>query len=364
MCRHSAKAEYRSRSVNHYDVYLVHASEDAAVAGKMEAALRGRGLRVWFNSFRVGPGLRAQMEAGLKDADFGVVVVSPNTFGKYWAKQELDSLFTLETDGELRLLPVWYGVSAAEERSASPMLAARSAAVLETDQSNLAAVIGELVDSVVHHTLDRSPGDRLRSQILTGITWVTGPELFSDSFALYEATFREHFALADLKHIGFYEDPSLEPADDPALKIENPAPPSTPAGLIDVIRSAPMHTGRFITVIGHQIRESVHVLDRRVSGAGLATRFEGWDPNIDLVSHCFQLNSVEFEAGEMFYVHCQGPYHRDHAGWAPTAPTDDALCWVTGLLLASGSAPTINGRIGQAAYLAATTIHFTPPSAS
>jgi hypothetical protein len=68
--------------VDTYDAYIVHASEDGEIASMLAEDLRLRGLRIWFNSFRVGVSIRTQMEAGLASSSIGVVVVTPNLFTK------------------------------------------------------------------------------------------------------------------------------------------------------------------------------------------------------------------------------------------------------------------------------------------
>ncbi len=128
------------------DVYLIHASENSAGAQSLADALRSRGLRVWFNSFIVGPSVREQMEQGLRECDFGVVILSPEFFFKKWTRTELDALFALEEPGEIRILPVWWGTSEAEVREHSPMLAMRAAAVLHHD--DVGAVADALFESV------------------------------------------------------------------------------------------------------------------------------------------------------------------------------------------------------------------------
>jgi hypothetical protein len=61
-----------------YDVFVSHASEDKArFVDSFVAALRERGLRVWYdgNEIRVGDDFRRKMEDGLARSRFGVVVL-------------------------------------------------------------------------------------------------------------------------------------------------------------------------------------------------------------------------------------------------------------------------------------------------
>jgi len=93
-----------------YDLYLAHASEDKVVAALLKDALIRRGLAVWFNAFIVGPSIRVQMERGLRDSEYGLVLLSPKFFDKRWAIQELEGMLALENAEHPRILPVWHGV--------------------------------------------------------------------------------------------------------------------------------------------------------------------------------------------------------------------------------------------------------------
>ena len=108
-----------------YDVYIAYASEDAESVTGLVAALRASGLRVWFDqtALIVGESLRAQMDRGLNQSTFGILVLSNHFFSKKWPQQELDGMLALEISGEPRVLPVWLNVSYAEVSVFSPMLA-------------------------------------------------------------------------------------------------------------------------------------------------------------------------------------------------------------------------------------------------
>src|SRR5438552_8122036 len=120
-----------------YDIYLAHASENAEQATALCSAPRKQGLSVWFNEFVVGLSIREQMEEGIVESSFGVVLLSPEFFAKKWTIHELDGLLAIETPQDVRILPVWWGVTAEQVLERSPMLAMRSAAVYQGDVENL-----------------------------------------------------------------------------------------------------------------------------------------------------------------------------------------------------------------------------------
>ena len=109
-----------------YDFFISHASEDkdGFVRGLAEA-LQDRGAKVWYDDFtlKVGDSLRREIDRGLANSRFGVVVLSRHFFNKEWPQKELDGLSTLEVEGDIRILPVWHEISKDEVARHSPMLA-------------------------------------------------------------------------------------------------------------------------------------------------------------------------------------------------------------------------------------------------
>lgn len=110
-----------------YDVFISHASEDKEdIARPLAEALQARDLSVWFDEFtmRIGSSLRREIDAGLANSRFGVVILSPAFFDKGWSNYELDGLVTREVSGPGQIiLPVWHRVTKDEIQSYSPSLA-------------------------------------------------------------------------------------------------------------------------------------------------------------------------------------------------------------------------------------------------
>lgn len=123
-----------------YDFFISHASEDkdTFVRGMAEA-LRARGATVWYDEFtlKVGDSLRREIDRGLANSRFGVVVLSKHFFSKEWPQRELDGLWSLEVEGAARILPAWHEISKDEVARYSPMLAdkiALNTSVMGTDE--------------------------------------------------------------------------------------------------------------------------------------------------------------------------------------------------------------------------------------
>lgn len=109
------------------DVFLSHASEDKDdIARPLKDALESRGISVWFDELKIklGQSIRQEIEAGIANCRFGVVIVSPDFFRKQWTQAELDALFGRKMEsGENLILPVWHRVSKDEVVAQSPLLA-------------------------------------------------------------------------------------------------------------------------------------------------------------------------------------------------------------------------------------------------
>ena len=128
-----------------YDFFICHASEDKeGFVRQLAKALETKGARVWYDEFtlNVGDSLRREIDRGLGNSRFGVVVLSESFFDKEWPQKELDGLVTLETHGLTRILPIWHKVSVDEVARYSPTLADKVA--LNTSLKSVEDIAEEL----------------------------------------------------------------------------------------------------------------------------------------------------------------------------------------------------------------------------
>jgi hypothetical protein len=113
------------------DAFICHASEDKdSLVRPLVGHLTKLGYQVWYDEFslKLGDSLRRSIDKGLREARYGIVVLSPNFFAKNWTRYELDGLVARENDdGEKVILPVWHGVTRDQVASFSPTLADRVA---------------------------------------------------------------------------------------------------------------------------------------------------------------------------------------------------------------------------------------------
>lgn len=109
-------------------LFISHASEDKAeFVEPLVAALQAAGFEVWYDKYELtmGDSLLQKISQGLRECDFGVVVLSPDFFRKKWTQAELDGLFAIESTERKVILPIWKSVTVEDVTAFSPILAGR-----------------------------------------------------------------------------------------------------------------------------------------------------------------------------------------------------------------------------------------------
>lgn len=113
-------------------LFISHASEDKVeIAKPLAELLIKEGVEVWFDDYelKLGAPLRESIDAGLKAADYGIVILSKNFFSKRWTVYELDALITIEqTYAKKKILPIWHNIEKEDIIAYSPNLANKIAA--------------------------------------------------------------------------------------------------------------------------------------------------------------------------------------------------------------------------------------------
>lgn len=142
-------------------IFIRYASEDEDFAKPLAESL-GIEFEVWFAPYKlaVGDSLLRKISQGLRECDFGVVILSPHFFAKEWPQAELDGLFNLESEQRKVILPVWKEVGKSDVARYSPILAGRLAAQASR---KVAAVVDEIKVAV---------GASNRMSVLTGLSAV------------------------------------------------------------------------------------------------------------------------------------------------------------------------------------------------
>lgn len=127
-----------------YDVFISHASEDKEeVARPLAQLLRDAGITVWLDDLEltIGDSLRRQIDDGLRQSRYGLVILSPAFFEKEWPNKELDGLVAREDGREKVILPVWHKVNRDDVVRFSAPLADKLAASTKDGLDNVVAKV-------------------------------------------------------------------------------------------------------------------------------------------------------------------------------------------------------------------------------
>jgi hypothetical protein len=131
-----------------YNFFVSHASEDKdAVARPLAMMLDAKGWKVWFDEFelKMGDSILASIDRGLASSEYGIVVLSPIYFDKFWTQEELDGLTAIRAQFGNKLLPVLHNMTVEELSQRSPMLAGKVA--ISTNRG-LDAVVEEILRAI------------------------------------------------------------------------------------------------------------------------------------------------------------------------------------------------------------------------
>jgi len=119
------------------DLFICHASEDKeSFVRPLEVGLRSLGASVWYDEFSLQPGdsLSRSIDRGIAGSKNAVAVVSAAFIAKAWPEHELRGLVAREIAGEVKIIPIWHGVTHREVLAYSPTLADK-VAIVTTGQS-------------------------------------------------------------------------------------------------------------------------------------------------------------------------------------------------------------------------------------
>ncbi|WP_410669291.1 toll/interleukin-1 receptor domain-containing protein [Amycolatopsis sp. cmx-4-68] len=134
-------------SEGRYDVFISHVSKyKAEIATPLADRLESRGLRTWIDHRRldVGDDLSEAIGFGIRSSRFGVVVLTPDFFGRRWTDREFRLLH------DKRLFLVLHRIEPAQLRARHPGI--------EESRLSLPWRLGaEEVADRIHHAIRRPP---------------------------------------------------------------------------------------------------------------------------------------------------------------------------------------------------------------
>jgi hypothetical protein len=92
--------------------FLSHSSADAALAERLARDLLKQGVDVWYAQWEIkaGDSLRRKIDAGIDQARFFLVLLTPDSLKSEWVQTELDAGMVNKIAGACRLIPILSGI--------------------------------------------------------------------------------------------------------------------------------------------------------------------------------------------------------------------------------------------------------------
>ena len=94
------------------DVFISYSSKDRTFVDELCSQLRKLNITFWLDRFEIKPGdyLRQKINAGLRDAEYLLAVLSPNSIKSEWASCEIDAAMMHElSQNKVTLIPLLIG---------------------------------------------------------------------------------------------------------------------------------------------------------------------------------------------------------------------------------------------------------------
>ncbi|WP_075982588.1 TIR domain-containing protein [Bacillus massilinigeriensis] len=114
-----------------YDVFISHSANDKDnYVSELAEELKASGVTIWYDTDNIGWGqsIRKEIDKGLANSKYGIVVISPSFIEKYWTNYELDGILNKESStGNQMILPIWHNVTADQVKKYSYSLAGKLA---------------------------------------------------------------------------------------------------------------------------------------------------------------------------------------------------------------------------------------------
>lgn len=98
-----------------YSVFVSHSSEDKVnYVDDLVAEIKALGITVFYDTdvLEWGDNLKEKIDAGLKNCDLAVIVISPSYFGRDWTEYEIQTLLERQDNEKTKLImPILYNTT-------------------------------------------------------------------------------------------------------------------------------------------------------------------------------------------------------------------------------------------------------------
>lgn len=209
------------------DLFISCVAADQPTTDALTNKLQQDGLTLTLIRLGLGDSLAYRMEQGFREANYGVLILSPDFFKKPWPRSELDKIAMIdrEFDDQSRLFPLWQQITQAEIARYSSALAHRIGISTDAGVDTIAA---ELLEVIHPEAPISSYGEPLLKNQSNFAKQVAMPESsrsfpFNDPRRLYDAL-TQYFNRGELADLAWdmnidFEEISGSTKSDKALEL-------------------------------------------------------------------------------------------------------------------------------------------------
>jgi hypothetical protein len=305
-----------------WDIFISHASEDKPYVRVATDSLEESGFSVFIDErdLIIGRSLRGQIDHALINSRFGVLFLSPSFMAKRWPREEFDALFTLEEEGQTKILPIMLNTDVEAVKLFSPILATRLALPASANPAVTACDIATHIERI--YVQEGSWAQLVRVDALC-LPWVQRPLFLLKSLKMLD-DFCPHFWIpwkSETELPTFHDAPTLL--------------------LGQLISQAICYDGQCVIVTGRQERLQFY---RRQGN--------------DFVEYVFQLRTRD-PAYRNSIIYVRHVAVEEGNGALPNEQSND-LTVVIGVVIASGAMTLSDGSINSCLYMVAAKVFHIP----
>lgn len=120
-------ASYQTRMIPEYDVFISHANKDKEdLVEDLYKSLNKLGVQIFYDkeSLEWGDNWKEKILNGVKKAEFAIIVISENFFGREWTEKELTEFLTRQNrNGQKIILPILKNITVEQLQQQYPSVA-------------------------------------------------------------------------------------------------------------------------------------------------------------------------------------------------------------------------------------------------
>lgn len=119
--------KYQARTIPEYDLFISHASKDKEeLVENLYRSLDKLGIKIFYDkeSIEWGDNWKEKILNGVNKAEFAIIVISENFFGREWTERELNELLSRQNrNGQKIILPILKNITMEQLQQKYPSIA-------------------------------------------------------------------------------------------------------------------------------------------------------------------------------------------------------------------------------------------------